>query len=164
MVGTMTVLRDLIRSVIQQHPTEQIPDLIKRVVEETQEHEVHEFLSEALHPVVYDVIKDHRNYVMNQAPPRITNAELKKPQIRSLKQEQIANWYAQLLTTRVSTASGEQKLMGDCTLEDMDFLISVRQNQVSDLKKKVEDLTRIRNHMEAHGAHILREAPEMTIG
>lgn len=158
----MTELRDLIRKTAIQHPTAPASELARHVAKLTPADVISEFYEEALRPLVSEVVRTDRNQIISNALSETPPEPPAQPRRRSPKVAGISNWWwARMLEQSVSVGHGAKK-MGDCTLEDFDFIIDIRQAQIEADTKKLAEYVRLRDWMVEHNAVTLREAPVMT--
>ena len=140
-------LTALIREVLSEHPDDPAQKVARLVAERTPAGELEQFYAFALEPLVDDVIRQSRNSAMNSKKRH------------SPKQEERRSWWSQMLSQRVSVGS-ELKRLGDCSVEDLNFCISMRRDQVGALLGQIAKFEAIRDAVLAHGVETVSELPE----
>ena len=145
-------LRALVQEVSSAHPNTQPADLARFVVKQTPDEQLVDFYEAALVPFVNQVLRLTRNTAIDNV--------VRRDPVPSAKLGGIRSHWATMLATAIYTADG-WKQMGNCTVEDFNYAIATREARIVELQGKIADLTLLRDHMLAHGAHTLSEAPEM---
>jgi hypothetical protein len=156
----MTDLGDLIRDHLAANPFETDEVIARGVVDATPDHQVVEFYTTAVRRLVADYRRLARNEAVSNAlsenPP-----DFHQPRTRSRKVSSIRTWWAMMLESSVKLGDGAYHLLGDCTLDDIDYLISDREARAVELQKKAAEYQRLRDHMVDSGVKRLRDAPEL---
>lgn len=143
-----TNLNALIREVVTENPEAQASKLAHMVAERTELDDLRLFYATALEPLVHDVIRQSRNRAMNS------------PQGRSPKVEERRSWWTRLLAQRVHVGESRWKPLGDCGVDDLEFCIGERRDQVGALLGQIAKFEAIRDALVAAGVERVAELPE----
>lgn len=163
MVNTSTELTELIHDVINQHPGAQVPELAQHVAKLTSSRQLRDFYEEALRPFVADVMRRGCNTSINQVFRDSPSAPSRKPgQPISFKVKSISAW-AQMMRESVVVGADTRKSLGQCTVDDLDYVIAMRDRQIVQLHTKREQFLKLRNHLAASGFKTLGETPEIVL-
>lgn len=157
----MSELRSLIREVVGQYRKAQPDELARHVAKQTPVEDITAFYEEALRALIPDVLRGDRNSAMN----RIMRAESPSPRsgrgVRSSKLAEIqAHDWATFLEVKIPV-QGYTKPMGDCTVDDFDWVIADHCRHAADVNAKIEEYTILRNWIKKHKATTLRQTPEL---
>ena len=144
-------LTALIREAVTEHPEAHAHKLARIVAERTDASQLQEFYALALEPLVSDIIRMDRNATMNSK------------QGRSSKVERRRSWWARMLTERVHVGDAKWKPLGDCGVDDLDFCISERRDQVGALLGQIAKYETIRDAVITHGVDTVADLPEMAV-
>ena len=144
----MTELNSLIREVASEFPDAHPHKLAKLVAERTEPELMFDFYVVALERLVADRIRLDRNATMNSGKSR------------SPKLEERRTWWARMLAERVHVGDSKWKPLGDCTVDDIDFCISERNDQVGALLGQIAKFETIRDAMLSHSVVTAAELPD----
>ena len=147
-VTTRQLLTALIRSVADENPDAHPHKIARLVAERTDPEELHGFYVVALDGLVADRIRCDRNATLNSRD------------CRSPKVERRRNWWARTLRERVHVGGSQWKPLGDCTVDDLDFCIDERRQQIGALMGQIAKYETIRDALLAHGADVVAALPE----
>jgi hypothetical protein len=162
-------LRDLIRQVIADHPTEQIPELAKHVVTLTPAEDLSRFYEYTLRSKIVEVLSNDRNtamaHVFGGAPvsneePEDDDEDESEVHRESWKVTSVRNWWTKMLEASVYVEDKQKKLLGDCTAEECRFLATDRRTMADDLLNKADEFEKLAALIEEHNVSIVRELPE----
>ena len=141
-------LTALIREVALGHP-DLAPNKIAQLVADSTPHDdVRDFYIIALESLVMDCIRRDRNATMNSK------------QSRSPKVDRRKSWWARMLRERVHVGNSEWKALGDCGVDDLEYCISERRDQVGALLGQIAKYEVIRDALVAHGVDTVADLPE----
>jgi hypothetical protein len=167
MSRTAKKLRDLIRQVIADHPTDQIPELAQHVVTLTPAEDLFRFYEYTLRTKIVEVLSNDRNtamaHVFGDAP--VSNEESddedesEAPQ-ESWKVKSVRNWWSRMLEASVYVTDKHKKLLGDCTAEECRFIATDRRAMADDLLNKADEFEKLAALIEEHGVATVRDLPE----
>lgn len=141
-------LTALIREVSAEHANAHPHKIARLVAERTEPDDVQDFYITALERMVADIIRADRNHTMNSKAGR------------SPKVEQRRNWWARMLSERVSVGDSTWKPLGQCTVDDLDFCITERHSQIAALHTQIGKYEVIRDAMITHGCETAADLPE----
>jgi hypothetical protein len=141
-------LTALIREVASEHPDLPAAKIAQLVADRTEQDDLRDFYIVALGSLVVDRIRLDRNCIMNSK------------QGRSPKVEQRRSWWAGMLRQRVHVGDATWKPLGECGLDDLEFCITERHDQIGALMGQIAKYEVIRDAMLTHGVGTVAELPE----
>lgn len=137
----------LVRTVMAEFPDATPHKLAQLVAERTDPVDLCNFYATALESYVADRVRLSRNTTLNSK------------QGRSAKQEQRREWWAQMLVEKVHIGSGVWKPLGQCGVDDLDFCIAEREQQISKLSSQIQKYQMIRDAVVSHGVDTVADLP-----
>ena len=140
-------LNALVREVVLEYPDAHAHKLARIVSERTDADQLQEFYASALEPMIADRIRQDRNATMNSK------------QGRSAKVEKRRSWWARMLRERVHCEDG-WKPLGECGIDDLDFCITERREQIGALMGQIGKYEVIRDALVAHGVDTVADLPD----
>lgn len=141
-------LAALIRDVVAEHPNAHPHKIARVVAERTEPDDLYNFYVASLERMVAERIRVDRNATMNSK------------QGRSPKVEQRKSWWARMLRERVHVGDSTWKALGDCGVDDLDFCINERLDQIGALEGQILKYQTIRAAVLTHGVDTVAELPE----
>jgi len=144
-------LAALINTVITENPDEHPHKLALLVAQATDKDDVFEFYVTALGPMVADRIRLNRNHTMNAK------------QGRSAKIEERRTWWQRVLLERVHVGKSTYKPIAACTVDDLTYCISERQDQIGALQGQIDKFQTIVNAMIAANVETAGDLPEGSV-
>jgi hypothetical protein len=154
-------LRELIRQIADDNPTATPNEIVDKVVDQTSDDDIREFFRTAVRNDVLDVLRVDRNAAMVEALSEQTPSRpVRRTPNKSSKVEGIRSAWQMFLAGRVRVADG-YKLVGDCTLADVEFILKYRAGLVADIEAlSAKWRTQVRDRMLALGVDRVRDLPE----
>lgn len=120
------VLNELIRDVAQSMPAEATPVEIAAAVIVKIGDDSERFLLELVTSAVYGVLTASRNQAMNRA-----GGPSKSPRV-----QQRRKWWDRFMSERVPVGDSQWKLIADCSKDDLEHVIAVREGQIAALAEQ----------------------------
>lgn len=147
----MQNLTTLINTVIHEHPQAHAHKIATLVAERVEPEHLLDYLIAALEPMVADRIRLSRNSTMNSKKSR------------SPKTEERRNWWQRLLREKVHIGDCTWKPLGDCTIENLEYCISERQDQIGAIMGQIAKFEAIADAMRVHGVVTVAELPDTAV-
>lgn len=144
-------LRGLIREVATDMPCADPREIASRVEKLTTNEQVSAFYTEALVPVVRDLLREQRNTALAQA---VAGAHRVSPKVAAVR-----DWWTEMLAARVHVGGSHWKLLGDCTADDLRFCISEREAEIERIQAQVARYERLLAAVIEHGAAKVSDLP-----
>lgn len=148
-------LRELIREVVADHRDAQPDELVELVVEATTDEQLRDFYRTAVRSDVMHVINLDRNTAIVNA---MTGRPMRQRQPSSRRKNIVGTWWEQALGSPIHTASG-YKQYGDCTVDDLDFLVKERRSHIADVEFHINLHLQNRERMIELGVNRVRDLP-----
>ena len=150
-------LRELIRSVADANPSADPSEIVTLVVEQTPDNLVREYFRNAVRGAVLEVLRSDRNADLIESTS--SGRPVRRIPNRSSKVDGIRSAWQNFLADRVLGADG-YKLVGDCTLADVDFIIKARESLIADVEAINARWKGLRERMIETVAARIRDLPE----
>lgn len=141
-------LNELIREVVAEYPHSHPHDVARFVAKRTSEDDLLNFYTTAITPMVMNQIRMSRNATLNSKKGRSANVE------------DIRNWWQRLMKERVHIGDSKYVDFGDCTIENLEFCISERAEQIAALNTQIGKYQVFIDAMVAHGVERVADLPE----
>jgi hypothetical protein len=145
-----TELRDLIREVMDDHPRADPRELARHVAKLTPKADVMTFYEDTLVDYVSSMLRTERNTALDAARPK-GNYSKKLQRCRD-------GWKA-LCASRVHIGQTQWKLLGDCTVDELEFCASERRENATENIRRAEEYERYAELMREHRAKKFRDLP-----
>ena len=143
-----------IREVLAEMPSDATPeDVADKIAGQLSPQDRKRVFMELLVPFVADVMRRERNAALSG----------RGCSSRSGKVSQRRSWWERVLVTRVCVGGGEWKTLGTCTVEDLEFCIAERAEQVAQLQARIVWFERVAKEMEVAGVAMLGELDESVV-
>ncbi|WP_280393128.1 hypothetical protein [Nocardia wallacei] len=95
--------------------------------------------------------------------PTSIQAERVTSQPRSRKVEQIRDWWAEMLASRVHVGSSRWMPLGDCGIEELKFAEQERRNQAQETLKRANTFLRLRMLLDKHEVDTVSQLPSEAV-
>ena len=141
-------LTGLIREVVSENPEVPSYKLAQMVAERTELDDLRQFYAIALEPLIADRIRIDRNATLNSK------------QGRSAKLQQRRSWWQRVLLQRVHVGDSKWKPLGECGVDELEFCIGERREQVGALLGQIAKYEIIRDALIAHKVDKVADLPE----
>jgi hypothetical protein len=153
-------LQTLIKGQIASNPYASAEELALLVANATPAADLKAFYAHLLVGACRSVANQHRTGSKHGSPkPR--PAPTPRPSPPSPKLEARRSWWADMLAVEVDVANG-RKLLGDCTITDVQFCVKDRQLGIERISDQIANLERLIALMGEHKVTTVRELPEQT--
>ena len=140
-------LRTLVRQVAAQMPDDASPlDIAVAVVASTPDEQIRLFYQDAAVEIVRDIVNQSRQRALSNVGGG-----------GSAKLRQRRDWWQNLLAQRAHVGRGEWKALGDCTVEDLQFCVHERGEQIAAIRSQMVHYETLIEQMKAHGAKVLSD-------
>lgn len=147
-------LRSLVRQVCEQSSAADTPTLSKEVFEQIDPDHMSLALQQALPAVVQSVVSQHR---MTLDSPNLD-------QPRRPKSRKVAgyNQLGEMLRARLTVGPGigDQKFLGDCTIEDLSYAKQIRERMAQANQSKALQYGYLASQLSEHGVATVKELPQ----
>ena len=149
-------LRELIREVAADMSDESTPhDIAIKVAESVPMNQVKALFVESLGEIVRRVVGFDRQASLTNVVKGGTSTPAK-----SAKLKQRRSWWEAMCESRVHIGKGEWKLIGSCTVDDLQFCIDERQQQIAQLNGQIVNFTALLDALERTGVETVSELAE----
>lgn len=167
----MSDLTDLIRAVTAKMPGAQPEEIAAAVAKRTPKAKLLARYTEALRPMVVDILRLDRNIALNAAlgeePVPESTAKHSKPAeptprrkpTPSRKTARARSWWQSMKDADVFTERGHVRL-GSCGRDDLKYLIADRQRHVTDVYGQIANYERLLELLDVHEVETVDELPE----
>lgn len=146
-------LRELMRSAAQPNMTP--IELAHQAAKQIPPQDIPDLLGDLLVPIARDVLRD-----ITPPPDKPAPHAQPTPRPPSPKLEQRRNWWNDMLANRVHIGNGAQKVLADCTIDDLTFCIKERESTIEKLDTQLRNYRQLINLMLKHGAYTVSGLPE----
>lgn len=151
-------LRTLIREVALDLPEADPREIAQSVAKRTPKANLAAFYAEALVELVTDILRHDRRGAMDHALKE-RDQPSPKPSNRSPKRDERRDWWAEMLSSRVHIGDSEWKTLDLCTVDDLQFCVDERQNNIDRLNGQILNYKQLIQLMVKHGARTVADLP-----
>jgi len=145
-------LRELIRAVAADMPGDANPsDIAEKVDGQLSTQDRKSLFVSLLSYEVASVLRVERRHAFAGRTP---------PPAKSAKLTQRRSWWESMCESRVHVGRGEWKQLGSCTVDDLQFCIDERRQQIAQLNGQIVNFTALLDALELRGVETVSELDE----